>query len=80
MVHSRHRNKHANLRGFLGCLTAQTHLISWIREILRGDMAGLVSDFRLSESRSIPRFRRKQFLVSRNPYKDSKINIKKKVN
>lgn len=40
-------------------------------------MAGLVSDFRLSESRSMPRIRRKQFLVSRNPSKDSKINIKK---
>lgn len=54
-----HRNKCANLRGVLGSLTIQTHLISWMREILRGDMAGLVSDFRLSESRSIPRFRRK---------------------
>lgn len=70
------KNKCANLRRCLGCLTLQTHLISWMREILRGDMAGLVSDFRLSESRSIPRFRRKQFLVSRNPSQDSKINIK----
>lgn len=77
MVHSRHRNKCANLRGFLGCLTAQTHLISWMREILRGDMAGLVSDFRLSESRRIPRFKGKQFLVSRNPSKDSTINIRR---
>lgn len=50
-----------------------------MREILRGDMAGLVSDFLLSESRSIPRFRRTEFLVSRNPSKGlkKKINIKK---
>lgn len=80
MVHSRHRNKCANLRGFLGCLTAQTHLISWMREILRGDMAGLVSDFRLSESRRIPRFKGKRFLVSRNPSKDSTINIRRWIN
>lgn len=48
-----------------------------MREILRGDMAGLVSDFLLSESRSIPRFRTTEFLVSRNPSKDFKINVKK---
>lgn len=50
-------------------LIVYTHLISWMREILRGDMAGLVSDFLLSESRSIPRFRRTEF-VSGNPSKD----------
>lgn len=33
---------------------AQTDLISWIREILRGDMTALASDFLRSESRSIP--------------------------
>lgn len=52
-------------------LITQTHLISWTREILRGDMPGLVSDFLLSESRSIPRSKRREFPVSRNPPEDS---------
>lgn len=33
----------------------QTDLISWISEILRGDMTALASDFLRSESKNIPR-------------------------
>lgn len=50
------QKKHRRCLGFL--LLTQTNLISWIREILRGDMAGLASDFLLSESRSIPKIQR----------------------
>lgn len=81
MVQILHKNKYASKsHGVFGVLVLiiRTHLISWTREILRGDMAGLVSDFLLSESRSMPRSRRTEFSVSENHLKILKINVRRR--
>lgn len=52
------------LLGFCSILKNKPNLMSWIRDTLKGDIAGLASDFLLSESRSIPKISNSKCRVS----------------